>query len=75
MAALKEIEIGDADADRLVEPLIGVEHDHRGHELGHRGDGSDRVGALGVYGLSRVGVKDKRVGRREPQLADVTGQV
>ena len=75
MAALEEIEVGDADTDRLIHRLIGIEHDHRSHQLGHRCNRRDRVGAFGVDRLPCADVEYQRVSRREPQLADVKGHV
>lgn len=43
--------VADGDRQTLVKRLLGVEHDHRRHDLGYRGDGHHQVGVTRIQDL------------------------
>ncbi|MNR00866.1 hypothetical protein D3C85_1166540 [compost metagenome] len=43
--------LGDGDREHLVHVLLGVEHHHTGHQLGHRSNRHHPVGIVGVEHL------------------------
>ena len=75
MTALEQIEVADAHAEHLVGRQLRVEHDHRRHQLGHRGNRGDNVRAFGVDRLARHRIEHQNVGRGELELADVARHV
>jgi len=43
--------VADGDGQPLIQRLLGVQHHHGGHQLGHRGDRHLQVGVAGVEHL------------------------
>ncbi|MCY1431996.1 hypothetical protein D9M71_479780 [compost metagenome] len=43
--------LADGDGEHLVQRLLGLQHHHRDHQLGHRGDGHDPTGIARVDDL------------------------
>ena len=60
-----------AQGDLLVEVEAAVEHHHRGHQLGDRGDRHHGFGVLAVDDFAGFGVLHQRRGGAESDLADL----
>ena len=71
MAAFEHVEIGDVDGQRFVQRLLGIEHDHRCHQLGDRGDRRDVFGILAIDLDAVAAADDQRVGGEQLQFGRV----
>ncbi|MNT51359.1 hypothetical protein D3C72_1883210 [compost metagenome] len=63
--------LGDGHGQHLVHVLLGVEHHHAGHQLGHRGDRHYPVGIVGVKHLIGLQIDQQSGAGSQVQLGRI----
>ncbi len=65
------IEILDVNGQQLIKILLGIKHDHCGHEFGDAGNRGDRVGVFRINRLAGAGIDDQRGLRKQVRTLGV----